>query len=157
MVWLSYRVLLSNILKRKTMKKVKVDSCLNNVRVLTEKPVKVIARNAMLFRLNAMGNMGGHVEFNTLIDPKFDHELGCFSGKGIDGSEVSVFTSNLLTATKVNLYAVFAYKQANEYSPKKELNKLVVFILPTNYEFDGFSDSNGVIPLVVGSIELHAN
>ena len=135
------------------MKKVKVDSFLENVHVLTEKPVKVIARNAILFRLNAMGNMGGHVEVNTLIDPKFDHELGCFSGKEINGAEVSVFTSNLLTATKVNLYAVFAYKQENEYSPKKELNRLVVFSLPTNYEFDGFSDSNGVIPLVVGSVE----
>lgn len=135
------------------MKKVKVDSFLNNVHVLTEKPVKVIARNAVSFRLNAMGNMGGHVEVNTLIDPKFDHELRCFSGKEINGSEVSVFTSNLLTATKVNLYAVFAYKQENEYSPKKELNRLVVFSLPTNYEFDGFSDSNGVIPLVVGSVD----
>lgn len=135
------------------MKKVKVNSFLNNVHILTEKPVKVIARNAVLFCLNAMGNMGGHVEFNSLIDTKFDHELGCFSGKRIDGSDVSVFTSNLLTATNVNLYAVFAYKQENEYSPKKELNKLVVFSLPTNYEFDGFSDSDGVIPLVVGSID----
>ena len=86
MVWLSYRVLLSNIIKRKTMKKVKVDPSLNNVHVLTEKPVKVLARNAVLFRLNAMGNMGGHVEVNTLIDPKFDHELRCFSGKEINGS-----------------------------------------------------------------------
>ena len=137
------------------MKKVKVDSCLNNVHVITEKPVKVIARNAMLFRLNAMGNMSGHVEFNTLIDPKFDHELRCFSGKEINGSEVSVFTSNLLTATKVNLYAASAYTQENTYSPKKELKKLVVFSLPTSYEFDGFSvsDSDYVIPFSVGSMD----
>lgn len=135
------------------MKKVKVNSFLDNVHVLTEKPVKVIAENAIFFRLNAMGNMGGHTECLTLIRSEFNQVLGCFSGTTIDGADVSVFTSNMLTATMVNLYAVFAYKQEHSYAPKKELNKLVVFSLPTNCEFDGFSDSGGVIPFVVGSID----
>jgi hypothetical protein len=137
------------------MKKVKVSSTLNGAHFHTKKPVKVIAKNAIFFRLNAMGNMGGHTEYLTLLDPKFDKECGCFSGKTIEGAEVSVFTSNLLTATKVNLYAASAYTQENTYSPKKELKKLVVFSLPTSYEFDGFSvsDSDYVIPFSVGSMD----
>lgn len=135
------------------MKKVKVSSTFYGAHFHTKNPVKVIARKAIFFRLNAMGNMGGHTECLTLIEPKFDKECGCFSGKTIEGADVSVFTSNLLTATKVNLYAVFAYKQEHSYAPKKEFNKFVVFSLPTNYEFDGFSDSEGVIPFIVGSID----
>jgi hypothetical protein len=135
------------------MKKVKVDSRFDGVNIDTEKPVKMVAKNAISFRSNVMGNMGGHVEFNTLINPEYNQVFGCFTGKLIGGEEVSVFTGNLLTASMVNLYAASAYKQENPYSRKKELNKLVVFSLPTNYEFDGFSDSNGVIPLCVGSLD----
>lgn len=136
------------------MKKVKVSSTLNGAHFDTEKPVKVIAKNAIFFRLNAMcGGVGGHIELNTLIPPKFNQECGCFSGKTIEGAEVNIFTSNLLTATNVDLYAASAYKQDNPYSKRKDLKKLVVFSLPTNYEFDGVSDSNYVIPFEVGSID----
>ena len=136
------------------MKKVKVSSTLNGVHFDTEKPVKMITRNAVFFRLNAMGGgVGGHIELNTLVNPKFNQEYGCFNGKTIEGANVSVFTSNLLTATKIKIYAASAYKQDNPYSKRKDLNKLVVFSLPTNYEFDGFSDSDYVIPFEVGTLD----
>lgn len=137
------------------MKKVKVYylSDKDDYKYDMEKPVKMIAKNAIKFRFNQMGGMGGCVGNIVLIKPKFNAEYGCFIGKTFDGDEVSVFTSNLLTTSKVNLYAASYYKQAHSCSPRTDYDKEIVFELPASVEFDGFTNKVGECPRIVGFLD----